>query len=252
VAAELPGVDYSARFEVPVFVTSESSDDVTDEDVRRERAAAVAMPERPLESAAGGAFREGSRIRVRRGAEGLEFVFPAARNLAGAAGATLFATVWTGIVYLLLTLDGVARFMAAIFGLFDVIIVWGALHLWLHSARVVANPSGLTVRSGILGWGRVKEVEADSLSTVVAAPHGQAGQKVRYAIAIHTSGRPKPLTVADHLPDHLEAEWLAGQMWKAVKGDVPRPDPPASHARTRTRMRVGRRERGAMHRGRSG
>jgi hypothetical protein len=34
-SAGLPGVDYFARFEVPVFVTADSSDDVTDEDARR-------------------------------------------------------------------------------------------------------------------------------------------------------------------------------------------------------------------------
>jgi len=81
--ADVSGVDYYARFDVPVFMTAESSEDVVDEEE---------IPTVVVSSLAGGDGLPGSKIRVRpwRGS-GREFWFGPARNPVAASVTTLAA-----------------------------------------------------------------------------------------------------------------------------------------------------------------
>ena len=120
-SAETPGVDFAAQFDVPVFMTAESSPDAVSElDSPRFASAPEVEPpciERP--SPAGGT----------------EFFFPPAGAKGGAIAATVVAAVFTGALGLLVYFDAGWLFWI-IWGLFDLVVVFAALYSWFGTTRV--------------------------------------------------------------------------------------------------------------------
>ncbi len=218
-SADLPGIDYAARFEVPVFRTADSSADVTDTDVMSDRGAGPTA----VATAAGTHFRADSRIRVADAPDGArEIVFPPARNWRGALVLTAFTAVWTAIVAVLTTLDGPGRWMAVVFGAFDLLLLWGLGRMWLRTTRVVASPRGLDVHVRTFPFASRHTIAPGELETVVPRIRSQQGNRPTYDIQVHARGI-RPVTAGDQIADKREAEWLALGMWRAVKGEAERP-----------------------------
>ena len=211
VRATIPGIDYQARFVVPVFRTAESAVAVTD---RRP----APLP-RFTETGTARRFSAGSRIRVEPLPSGGSVVwFPAFRNPASAVSLASFAVLWVGITAALVYAEDVPRVFGVTFGVFAVLIVWGALRECFRSVRVEATAAGLSIRSRTLLWPRRRRIAAGDIERIEAALHGQHNQRARYDVVVHTtSGRQ--YTAGEAIPDKREAEWLAGEMERAVRGE---------------------------------
>ncbi len=196
VEARVPGIDYAARFEVPVFRTAESSPDF----VPDERGIRPFLAEHKPQALLGDAG-----IRVLPGSGG-RVVLEAGmgRNPAMLAGLGLFTAIWTAVVVVLVRV-GAPLLFPVVFGLFDLLLIAGLLGAGLERRRVEAGREGLRLRGGPLGLGGEVFVAAGDLEDVVIEPGMRSGSRVYYDVkAVTTAGRRRLL--ARSLPGRDAAE----------------------------------------------
>lgn len=204
--AAVPGVDYASRFEVPVFRT----------DLGEVSGPEVEIPAQPALDLEDYQQPADSRIRVTSNRRGTEVVFPAARNPIPALFTTVFFVVWSGVVYAMLQFGAPVLF-PIIFGLFDVLLLYGVLAHWLGKSTVVADTGILTVDRRILGFGGERRVEGDVISAIEPVIGMQVGSTPYYDIKVtRTEGRP--ITAGGGIRSKREAAWIAALLSAAVKG----------------------------------
>ena len=199
--ADMPGVDYDASFEVPVFQTAES---------------AIPLPPAGLEAPPVEYHQPpGSHIRVTENRRGTTIVFPAGRNPGTAASLSAFTLVWLGIVYAILRLDAPVLF-PLIFGGFGLLLVLLALSLWMGTTTVEADRGQIAVTSGWLGGGRRRVFSGEEIDSLAPAIGMQAGSRVFYDLRIRLrNGRT--VAAGSGIRDKHEAEWLASRINDALR-----------------------------------
>ncbi|NIR44239.1 MAG: hypothetical protein GWN99_08935 [Gemmatimonadetes bacterium] len=198
-SASVPGVDFGASFDVPVFRTAESEEPLTEEE-------ATALPESEPE------FRQppASRIEVRERPQRAEIYFPAARNLGFAVGITVFFVIWTAVTFILPGL-GAPIIFPIVFGLFGLLIGYAVVTAWLLTTHVIAEASGIWIRSGLLGFGGVRHIPADDIDDITLDIGSRAGNRSYYDIKIQRANG-KRVYAGRAIPDRREAEWLIERM----------------------------------------
>jgi hypothetical protein len=209
VTAKEPGVDYAAQFDVPVFNVAQTPDQVA-------AAKAVLLQER----AALEHYQQPStsRIRVQTSVRGgKEFYFPALRNPGATVTVTIIFTIWSGAVW------GMTHFKAPIlfpilFGFFWLLILWGFLQAWSGTTRVAADLDGLTVTNKLLGIGRARTIPSGEIVEIKTVQGMRAGQTVYLDIQVICRNDRK-VTAGRAIKDVQEAEWLAREMMKSVRGN---------------------------------
>jgi hypothetical protein len=213
VTAELPGVDYHAGFEVPVFETRESDGSITRASLAEQRGGA--------EPAASGELASGIAVRAHPEG-GTEIVFPAGRNPGAASIVTLFAAVFGGIVWVCHT-QGAPFFFTAAFGAFAALIAWAALSLWLGSTRLRVRPDGVRVESRLLLFRRSRQLPAGEIEAVEPEVGMRSGSRVYWDLRLRTKGpvrgrrqRPRGTRVPGRIRDKREAERLAATISRAL------------------------------------
>lgn len=201
VGAELPGVDYAAVFEVPVFRTAASDQPRT----AAERTVASAF-------AVSSAYRQpaGSRIDVRTTRRGIELDFPRARNPGMAAGLSAFGVSWAGAVWATLALHAPLIF-PLVFGGFGLLLAYAVLDAWLGVTRVRAGDGQVTVATGWVAPRRERTLRATEIAEVTTRIGAQAGRATYYDVVLVTTGG-KRVTSGGAIRDKREAEWLAERL----------------------------------------
>jgi hypothetical protein len=206
VATRMPGVDYRARFEVPVFETAES---------QRERTAEALAREKYGDAPA--AFgRLPSGIEIGRNERGdLEIFFPAGRHKTAAALATLFGLVFA-VAGAVLYAESAGILFAAVFGGFGALILYAALRLWAGSSRVAANRGDVTLQRRLLGIGRSRRVPVEKIEGVTLEAGLRAGSRVYWDLYLRTVGESRKrgrrragVRLGGCIRDKQEAERLA-------------------------------------------
>jgi len=205
VTGEVPGVDYSATFEVPVFRTSASDGPLTDED--REVAAASQVPADYHQPA-------GSRIQVSTTRRGTEIYFPPARNTGFAVGISSFTALWMGALALTIVLHAPLLF-PIVFGLFGLLLVLIVLDAWLGATRVVAGDGQVTVATGWLVPRRERTLRAADIAGISSRIASQQGTTPYYDITIETKAGTR-VAAGRAVRDKREAEWLAEMLMRAI------------------------------------
>jgi hypothetical protein len=206
VSAEVPGVDYAASFEVPVFRTEESSRPRTE----AETAAARALVEQAER------FQPGPecRIQVTRNRRGTEIVFPPARNRGAAVGLTLFLLLWLAATAATVLL-GAPILFPIVFGLFAVLLIWAVLDQWLGVSRVTSGDGAVSVASGLVTAGRERRLAAGEVAEVTTRIGMQAGATPYYdVVVVRRDG--KKVVAGRGIRDKREAEWVAGLIREGV------------------------------------
>ncbi len=208
VSARSAGVDFRSHFVVPVFVTADSDECLTD--------SGIEAPE-IRDAVAAGRPPPGSKIGVtRRPGGGIELSFGAARNPGVAVGLTAFTGVWTAGTALL-TRVGAPLFFALVFGCFATLLWVCVLDLWAGTTRVAVSPRGLTVTRRVLGIGRTREWPEGQVEKIEVGVGMQSGTKVFYRLrALAREGRP--IACGDGIPEKREAEVLAELVETALRG----------------------------------
>ena len=151
IAARVPGVDYNARFDVPVFKTAESRPDFKlDQELRAQVGPA---PNQDL------LLRE-ARIIKEPLANGVRLTFPMAPHAFTALVLTVFLAIWGAAIW---AMHAVVPIMAIIFGVFGLLVVCIALDIWFYRSVAEASPSGLVLRGGLLGIGRTRVIPVEDI-----------------------------------------------------------------------------------------
>jgi len=198
VSANVPGVDYVADFEIPVFITPDTDDGF---DAESTDAYAITTDE-AID------FAQSSKIRVRPlGASGMEIYAPPARAIGAATGATVFLALWTGVVLFLFQSDAPIYF-AIVFGFFEVVIAYAVLSMWFGSARTVVDGDSVEVTHRLAGIGTTKRFHKNEIESVRVDLGMRSGDKAYYRVNLHLPGNKKR-AVASAIADKDEARWIA-------------------------------------------
>lgn len=205
-SAEVPGVDYAAVFEVPVFRTAESDQPRTA--AEQSVAAAFAIPSDYRPPA-------GSRIQVSLTRRGTEIYYPRARNPGMAAGLTAFLAIWMAAVMATIVLDAPIIF-PIVFGAFGVLILIAVLDAWLTVTRVTAGDGRVTVATGWLTPGRERTLRAGEVAEVTTRIGGQSGRTMYYDVLLMTTAG-KRVVAGRAVRDKREAEWLAATLRAMIR-----------------------------------
>ncbi|MFQ5705201.1 MAG: hypothetical protein ACE5HT_14425 [Gemmatimonadales bacterium] len=199
-AAKIPGVDYFARFEVPVFKLAHEPDS----------GQAVVGPEPPVLPDSAYRPPDGSGIEVTTGERGTEIYFSAARNAGAALGTTMFFLIWTGAT-IFLYLKGAPLLFAAVFGIFDLLLLFVAAGLWTGVTRVVIGGGTIDIWTGFLVPVRRQVLMRAAIAEVSVDIGMQSGNRPYYRITIVGTDGAKVI-VGRGIRDKRHAEWLASLM----------------------------------------
>lgn len=209
--ADLPGIDYSDDFEVPVFrtgATAESpsaapasggfgSADSFSSDADSSAVPAPANPTVIISSQAGGT----------------EFYFRAFRNPGRVLFLLLFTSVWTGAVYFLLHSNAPWLF-PLVFGGTDLILILALFHMAFGSARIRVGSGQIVSTKRTLGIGMTKVFPISQVDAVLPFNSGQqTGKNLNqiYAIRVRTKDGER-FTLADEIGSRQEARWIVSQI----------------------------------------
>ncbi|HEU4700828.1 MAG TPA: hypothetical protein VFS40_16720, partial [Gemmatimonadales bacterium] len=207
--AALAGADFRATFALPVLRAGAARDEAeTTPGVIPVGAESLADYRPPADS----------RIVVRREGGAVVADFPPARNRGAAASLTLFAALWTAVCAALVGL-GAPLLFVLVFGLFDVLLVWGVLALWLQRSRATASARGLEVRSGLFSLGRARLLSPGDVRALEVARGMQAGTTAYFTISV-VDARGRRVALGRDVREVREAEWIAGRLAAALAADA--------------------------------
>jgi hypothetical protein len=203
VSASVPGVDYDATFEVPVFRTaaSEQPDTAENEPSGESLAASYHQP-------------ADSRILVTTNRGGTEILFPAARNIGAALTLTFFMIIWWSALGVQLYFH-VPIVFSVVTILFGLLIAVGVLDLWLKVSRVRVEAGVVTVATGYVQPGNERRLTAAEIASVAPAIGMHTGRTPYYDVEIRLKDGKK-VAAGRSVRDKREAEWLAATIRGAL------------------------------------
>src|SRR5437867_3448753 len=214
--ADVPGVDYSDDFEIPVFRNATSSPPPSDFGTRITTGAdnfGFAKPQ-PSDADPGTVPQPAhTKVVVSMGSGGTEFYFPAFRNPGRALALFLANLVWTGVAYLLYQ-QHAPIFFFVFFGLSDLILIAGFLHVALGNSRITVRSGEILSRTGIFGLGRTRRIQVSDVALIVPVASMQQGScsgNQLHAIRMRLKDGRK-FTLADEIDSRQEARWVVSQI----------------------------------------
>ncbi len=207
VTAKDAGVDYAAKFDVPIFKVAQTPQQVAAANAILSRERAAIESYQPAAN---------SRIRVQPAAGGgQEFYFPAMRNVGAGLGLMTFFAIWSASFWLLVHLKAPILF-PIVWGFFDSLIFGAVLHFLTGTTRVVADASGLTITKRMIRIGRTQVIPAGDVADIKTQIGMTTGQTAYQNITVvRRDGRES--VAGSALRDSQEAQWLAEEMMKCVR-----------------------------------
>jgi hypothetical protein len=214
--ADVPGVDYSDDFEIPVFRGATMSAPTSDFGARITTGAdSPGFPTSQPGDADSGEVTQPAhtKVVVSMGSGGTEFYFPPLRNPSRALILLLVTVVWSAVIYLMYRKHAPVLFFV-LFGLSDVLIIAGFLHTTFGSSRISVRSGEILSRRGILGLGRSRRIQVSevvSILPVVSMQQGGSSDNALHAIRLRLKDGSK-ITLADEIGNRQEARWVVSQI----------------------------------------
>ncbi len=213
--ADVPGVNYSDDFEVPVFRVTPAplSATVSTASFSSDAQNAAAAPAFEYDASDVPAPTN-PKVVVSAGINGgTEFYFPPFRNPGRVLVLFVFTVLWTGIIYFIRHSQA-PWFFAAVFGLFELLLMYGLIQSALGSCRIEVGNSKIAYRRGWLGMGATHEVSFSDIAQILTVTSAQQkGTQAYYSLFLYTKNGDK-LTIADAIDNRQEARWVAAQLEK--------------------------------------
>jgi hypothetical protein len=201
VAAELPGIDYKAAFELPVFVTA--GDAAAHHAVRREEAA-----RRELSAAS-----RATATPLPSG--GVELRVGPHRDAGAFTTFVLFAVVWFGAIGFMWNF-GAPTFIAGVFSLFGLLILAMAIDFFTGTSIVSADFAGLRTRHAVLGMSRSKSIEAAQVDSIASKVGGHYGHHPYFDVEARLKDKSSR-TLARYFVNRDDADVVAAKLWEALR-----------------------------------
>jgi hypothetical protein len=214
--ADVPGVDYSEDFEIPVFRSTakaaRASAALGDADWTPEFRPHFGAGAPVADSLAAPAH---PKVVISTAPEGAtEFYFPAFRNPGRTLFLLLFTAGWTAVVYFLAH-SNAPRLFPVVFGLFDLMLVYGCMQGLFGRARIVVGSGKLVSQRGTFSMGTGAEIPFSDIESVHAAAGVQNSNAWSASFMIQLKTRSgRTLKLADSIADREEARWIVGQIEK--------------------------------------
>jgi hypothetical protein len=218
--ADVPGVDFSDHYELPVFRTqtpagtesqpAESRESSPESFVAQPR---DAFPEAELPAPAPAA----THIVYREDARGIGFYFPPLRNRLQALEVVVFAAIWSAAVYFL-WIDRHAPWMFRIvFSMSELLVGYILVSVVFGSTSLGVAEGVLRIRKAILGVGRRRLIPLHEVASILPLSQGRAGSsgEVLYGISVRQCDGREIRIAADSL-SAVEARWVVSTLERAM------------------------------------
>ena len=231
--ADVPGVNYSDSFEVPVFRSGAAVDAfapstnfasdlsassfVSSGSFGSSGSAAAATAPAFQSDATEVAAPAHPRVIVSTTPDGsTEFYFPAFRNHSQTLVLLLFTAVWTAVVCFLAH-SRAPWFFALVFGFFDLLLIYGLFQSLFGSTQVIVGNGKLTSVRRTFGVGNRREAAFGDIQSVLASMglQSSSGTNGSYRIRLQMKNGVG-FSLADNITDRQEARWIVGQIEKLV------------------------------------
>ena len=213
--AEVPGVNYSDDFEVPVFrLTSSPTSNSISTAFSSPALDGIAPPAFECD-ASDVAAPPNPKVVVSVGANGgTEFYFPPFRNPGQVLLLLVITAVWTAIVYFLIKDEHAPRSFGPIFGFFDLFLIYAVFKAATGSCRIEVGNGRIRFRRAMLGIGTTGEFAFADIAQIstVTIPQ-QRNARASYYLYLYTKDGRK-LTLADAIDNRQEARWVAAELEK--------------------------------------
>ena len=218
--ADLPGVDYSDEFEIPVFRTSASAAASPGRydsfPAAAEKRASIVSTTTPGEATAGVSEPARHRVVVMESPDGLEFYFRAGRNPGRAMLIVILAAGCTALFYAMLHIHPEPpKFAFAIVGLLSFVLIVASIHTALTSTRIVVGNGLISWRRSVLGIPsssrQIQVSEVDSILPVTSIQQASSSGTALYSLRLKAKDG-KSYTLADDIISRQEARWIVSQM----------------------------------------
>lgn len=205
--AAVPGVDYKAQFEVPVYKTADSRDNfVADE-------TPLAAYQAPVDIDAG--LRAARIYRTPLPSGGCRYAFGRTRQMTAAVFMTLFFLVWGGAI-VFMAVAGAPIFLVLLFLIVEIVLGWFILDL-LKSQRVEASFQVLNLHSALFGFSRTRTLHFADIACFEVRRGMQMGSKLFHNVVAMTNDGSTHM-VAKHIPDRKLAETIVADIERALSG----------------------------------
>jgi len=213
--ADVPGVNYSDDFEVPVFrLTPSSASAAEPTPIFLSDAQGATAPPAFQSDASDVAAPQNPKVVVSAGMDGsTEFYFPAFRNPSQILVLIFFTAVWTAIVYFLAH-SKAPLFFTVVFGLFEIPLIYGLIRATLVSFRIQAGNGRIVRHRALVGIGGAREFPFSDIAQILPVTKAQQpGTPASYSLRLQMRNGEKA-TLVDMIDNRQEARWVAAQLEK--------------------------------------
>jgi len=214
VKADVPGVNYSDEFELPVFRTSSSPS-----------AAATFVGGMQIASFARTTTMSGEvsaevsepphhRVFVTESPDGLQFQFPAGRNVGRTVLVVSLAAAISALFLGMLRVKPEAPMFAfAVVGLLDFFLILAVIRSALSATRIVAGNGAISWRRSVLGIAKTHEMQISDVDAIFASTSLQQGSSTLYSVILKSKSGKK-YTLVEDIESRQEARWIVWQIEK--------------------------------------
>lgn len=215
--ADVPGVDYSDDFELPVFRTASSPQVASDSSTQAASSNAVfgfATARQSIDGNSGDVPQPArTKVVVSMREGGTEFYFPAFRTPGRALVLFLVSLVFGGAAYALLH-SRVPFPFTVLAILADLFVFYGFFSVAFGSARILVGNGEICSRKGIFGTGAEKRTpfsEIASIGAFASLQQGGNSESSVHSIRLLTKSGQK-IALADEVSNRQEARWVVSQL----------------------------------------